>query len=82
MFHQSMSLVLLTLSLVRQESRSSFLDLRVREGLVGHTLFEYGPRKRWLDRFPESKRGGSAKQSTDDVKELHLETDRMKAAAK
>lgn len=74
--------VLLTLSLVCQETRSSFLNLRVREWLVSHTLLDHRPGKYGLDGLPESKGGGSAEQSAEEVEELHLGRDRMEAVTR
>lgn len=72
----------LTLSLVCQEARSSLLDLWVREGLVRYTPLYLSPGKCGLDRLLESERRGSAKQSAEQIEELHLELDLVEATAR
>jgi|SRR5690242_5143585 len=71
----------LTLGLLCQKLGSPLLDLRMRERLVRHASFHYRPRKGWPSRLPESKHRGSAKQSAEEVKELHLQSDQKETAS-
>lgn len=66
------------LGLVRQETRCSLLDLRMRE-LVANTPLHNTPGKCGL---LEGDRSGDAEQSAEEVEEFHLQRDLLEAAAK
>lgn len=64
--------------LIRQETRCSLLNLRMRE-LVTNAPFHNSPGKCGL---LESNCGGSAEQSTEEVEKLHPGRELLEAAAK
>lgn len=66
------------LGLIRQETRCSLLDFRMRE-LVANAPLHNSPGKCGL---LEGDRSGGAEQAAEEVEELHLERDLLEAAAK